>query len=245
MTDHPIIFSAPMVRALLAGRKTMTRRLLYTKRKARNGIVPASATVMQGYPPPIGCPDEYWTLSGWQNVKAGDRLWVREAAAFIDNSEFGQPSYWQYRADTDGECLPGDWPDDEKDNPDRPRWRPCIHMPRDASRLTLIVTAVKIERLWNISKRDCEAEGVEFETADPPFWYVPGIMPHSLTAVGIEERGDLMPHAVQSFRKLWIYLHGREGWDANPFVVAPTFRVVKANIDAPEAAATRPNRENN
>ena len=108
-------------------------------------------------------------------------------------------------------------------------------MPRERSRITLIVDAVKIEPLWNISERDCEAEGVVFETADPPFWYVPGIMPHDITAVGIEERADLMPHAVQSFRKLWIYLHGREGWDANPEVVAISFRVIKANIDAPEA----------
>ena len=55
--------------------------------------------------------------------------------------------------------------------------------------------------------------------------------------VGIGERADLMPHAVQSFRKLWIHLHGREGWDPNPEVVAISFRVIKANIDAPEARA--------
>jgi hypothetical protein len=114
---------------------------------------------------------------------------------------------------------------------------PSIHMPRWASRLTLIVTGVKVEPLWSISERDCEAEGVVYETADPPFWYVPLILPHDITAVGIEERADLMPHAVQSFRKLWIHLHGREGWDSNPEVVAISFRVIKANIDAAEARA--------
>ena len=110
----------------------------------------------------------------------------------------------------------------------RESWRPDDYAPEDNAR-TIFMS------LWSISERDCEAEGVVFETADPPFWYVPGIMPNDITAVGIEERADLMPHAVQSFRKLWIYLHGREGWDANPEVVAISFRVINANIDAPEA----------
>jgi hypothetical protein len=64
-----------------------------------------------------------------------------------------------------------------------------------------------------------------------------GRKPHDITAVGVEERSDLMPRAVQCFRKLWIHINGREAWETNPWVVAPSFRVIKANIDAPEAVA--------
>jgi len=237
VTDHPIIFSAPMVRALLAGRKTMTRRVLYSARKARGGIVPASATVLNGYPP-IACAahfdiSTYFALTGWQNLKAGDRLWVREAAAFITES-FDQPDYWEYRADTNGHVFPGNWPDDEKDNPDRPRWRPSIHMPRAASRVTLIVTSTKIEPLRDISDIDAIAEGVLSWREGWSKKEAGLALLRSTEAAAATNNGTT---AQRLFYLLWTSLHGSESWHANPFVVAPTFRVIKANIDAPEAAA--------
>jgi len=142
--DIPIIFSAPMVQALLAGRKTMTRRLLYTERKARNGVVPASASMMSverdgrqvALWPPLGdSPDYYFTLSGWQNVKPGDRLWVRENFSgehCWENIPLGgwgwdtmrRPAKLWYWAD--GNPTDGDWT----------KPRPSIHMPRWASRRT-------------------------------------------------------------------------------------------------------------
>jgi hypothetical protein len=114
-------------------------------------------------------------------------------------------------------------------------WKPAIHMPRWASRLTLLVTATKIERLQDISYADAIAEGVEWESADPPFYYVPGIMPHSLTAVGVEEPGGR--HAERCYAKLWNHLHGPGSWEANPEVVAITFKPVLQNIDRMEGAA--------
>jgi hypothetical protein len=211
MADHPIIFSAPMVLALLDGRKTMTRRLAMTRRKKQFEF---GAVGVEPFPSP------------WQRVGVGDRLWVREALVY-------ETGMWWYAAEKGRVALSPPhvsagiaWAHHYSRDK-----APSIHMPRACSRLTLIVTATKIERLWDISDADCMAEGIVFETADPPFYYVPGL-PHNLTGVGIEERADLMPHAVQCFRKLWMHLHGRECWGENPEVVALTFTVHKQNIDA-------------
>jgi hypothetical protein len=206
MTDRPIIFSAPMVRALLDGRKTMTRRLAWNEKGA--------ATI-------------------WQRVVPGDRLWVRESIKQYDETA------WFYAADQAPIEIEADNPKaaamvawahhQERDH------APSIHMPRMFSRLTLIVTAAKLQRLHAITDREAEAEGVVFETADPPFWYVPGIHPHSITAIGIEERHPCAP--IGSFAKLWNYLHGVGEWEANPQVVALTFTVHQSNVDALQVAA--------
>lgn len=204
MTDIPIIFSAAMIRALLNGHKTMTRRLLYIKRKARNGVVLGSATFLHDHPPPRGklgpegfptdiAVGEYWTLSPWQRVKPGDRLWVRET--------------WQ-------------WSKIASIPPLKARW---------ASRLTLIVTATKIERLQEISEEDAKAEGVQHRwlksaTCAPRSHY-------------FIDAGNSIEHSGSSgkeaFERLWDKLHGPGSWDANPEVVAISFETVKANIDAP------------
>src|SRR5579872_7240504 len=121
MTDRPIIFSAPMVRALRGGRKTMTRRL---------------------------------ATSPLAKARAGDRLWVRESFTLYDREEpieggkfFRRVPTPMYAADYEGFNKPDrDW-----------SWSPSIHMPRWASRLTLIVTAVKVERLQEISEEDARA----------------------------------------------------------------------------------------
>jgi hypothetical protein len=203
MTDIPIIFSAPMVLALLANRKTMTRRLLYSERHAKGGTVPASATMLEGHPQPrldmsqhvVGT---YWTLSGWHKVKPGDRLWVRET--------------WQSQTEYDKATGRGasvrfaaSW----QPGPGF-KWRSPIHMPRWASRLTLTVTATKIERLNVISEADAIAEGM-----------APDI--------------DALPSAI--FRSLWNHLHGAGAWDDNPEVVALSFAAHNGNIDAMKKAA--------
>lgn len=191
--DRPIIFSAPMVLALLAGRKTQTRRLA-TSPLRRCGV--------------------------------GDQLWVRENFALVGG---GDPGLVITRADYPS-CVPSHY-ENVPESAAEIRWTPSIHMPRWASRLTLIVEAVRVEPLQAITDADALAEGVEYETADPPFYYVPYIHPHSLTGVETSEG------ARGSFAKLWRHLHGPESWDANPMVVALTFRVVAANIDrVPEAA---------
>jgi hypothetical protein len=200
--DIPLIYTAAMVRALLEGRKTMTRRL---------------------------------DVARWRNVEAGRRAWVREAHYLTDD---GDHEFAIYAADDHaarehlaqvaslGETHPS------CDLSRHKKLRPSIHMPRWASRLTLIIEGVKFERLQDISASDAAAEGVEMETADPPFYYVPGIWPHSLTAVGVEQSKT---PAKDSFSKLWGIIHGPGVWEKNPLVAAISFRVIKANIDSEEA----------
>ncbi len=215
MIDRPIIFSAPMVRALLDGRKTQTRRLLYKKTKNVN-----SARLMAGHPTPRGrlgedglpsdiSVDQCWTLSGWQKVKPGDRLWVREAFTQVGTMD---PPWLVTKAD----CTP------ETIEEAGYRWRPSIHMPRWASRITLIVTGVKIGRLQEISAEDAEAEGCRYLYDGPGagFWIVDGA-PMECCSEG----------AVECFSRLWEAVNGERAWSANPFVVAITFRVVRGNID--------------
>lgn len=163
MAERPIIFSPEMVRTILSGCKTMTRRL-------------ASSPLAKCQP--------------------GDRLWVRET--------FQVPALCavQYRA-TDTARI-GHW------DPAIGPWRPSIHMPRWASRITLEVTAVKVERLQDISEEDAEAEGVFAHVAE-----------HSINKVYRSARGET---AVRYFSALWEKLHGPGAWEANPVVVAISFR---------------------
>ncbi len=164
MKERPILFSGPMVRAILEGRKTQTRRLLKIP-----GIMPRTAF-------PITSPDEsiekwddgtfhYFSTSAMSGPypcpygEPGDRLWVREAWQHGNHPlgpyQPGCPVYYRadYLDDPHG-------PDGEKSPEGRYRtWRPSIHMPRTASRILLEVYDVRVERLQDISEAACLAEG--------------------------------------------------------------------------------------
>jgi hypothetical protein len=214
VTDIPIIFSAPMVRALLEGRKTMTRRLAWRDAPCAVGNGPAPSHHKLVYrnigstPVPFSYPP-----SPWQRVQIGDRLWVRENFAKNANqlSDTFMDTSIVYAADGKGRAL---------DNGTEKPWTPCIHMPRWASRLTLIVTATKIEPLQAISEEDARREGWQRKLGGE---YLPGEVHYDA--------------ARDWFSDLWGDLHGVESWRANPDVVAISFRVIKANIDQPEAKA--------
>lgn len=215
MSDRPIIFSAPMVRALLGGHKTMTRRLAwidYDCRKEEN-LRRRKASV-------------------WQLVMPGDRLWVRENAKLRSVGPASGDVSIIYQADTFDRAQVKDHTlQAGETNPYRATlWTPSIHMPRWASRLTLEVTATKIERLQDISETDAQAEGVEPVEVEghPRAWksyetYSDGT-PHPHAAAPNRE-------ARTSFRELWDSLHGPGAWAANPVIVALTFTVMPINID--------------
>ena len=157
MKTRPILFSGPMMRALLDGRKTQTRRVV-----KRNGAGRAEFGGKQ------------WHIDDPNAVKAcpygtpGDLLWVRETHGFVSPDEYVRPfdeCNIFYRADYQpGEARygnPGDWPVDEaRGDNDCPKWRPSIHMPRWASRLTLQLTDVRVERVQEISEDDVLNEGI-------------------------------------------------------------------------------------
>jgi len=178
VTDRPIIFSAPMIRALLDGRKTQTRRVLK----------------------PHG--DTFSAPS----YRRGDRLYVREAA-HIDGTSVN------YRADHPGDSA-------------GLGWRPSIHMPRWASRLTLTVTDVRVQQLQEISADDAVAEGCHFKR------WITGEYPFFDQGVEADNR-----QLVRMYRDLWNSLHGTGAWDANPWVVAISFTVQRGNIDQIGGAA--------
>lgn len=187
MTDRPIIFSAPMVRALLAGRKTQTRRL---------------------------------ATSPLRRVEAGDRLYVRERG-WRSGTE-GAEAFLPYVGNESAEALyVGD---------QRMKSTPSIHMPRWASRLTLIVEAVRFQRLQEISDNDALAEGLVEYPADmsPSYWGVDTLP---------SEARRLNPG--NAFAQLWQSLHTADGerWQDNPEIVALTFRVERGNIDQIARAA--------
>jgi|ERR1039458_4145035 hypothetical protein len=230
MSDHPIIFSAPMVRALLDGRKTMTRRLAW--RPAKTMMIECE----HGFDTCPTC--DAAKPSPWQRVKPGDRLWVREtlvpsscgfeyaAPGDDDNIDLSdltddQVDFWNRRA--------GDDPDNS------PKVSP-IYMPRWASRLTLVITATKIERLHDINVSDALAEGIfkwpKRSIAGEPLWHF--IPP----ATKIEDIHLGCTSPVNAFAWLWQSIHSKESWDANHEVVALAFTIHQQNIDVmPKAAA--------
>ncbi len=237
MADRPILFSGPMVRAILGGRKTQTRRLFkpappdwvnhceeVQRFNMRQEWVPAglwwwTETDASGQLALRRWPvDEYGQRYAIKPAFAkGDRLWVREtwcwaALGGYDARDDGG-EVW-YRASDDGECDGA--------------WKPSIHMPRRCSRLTLIVTDVRVERLQDIGEADAIAEGAGQYS--------------STTKLHRDRPYDpsLNGHYREGFSELWEGLNAKRGfgWDANPWVVAVTFDAVKANIDTLPAEAS-------
>lgn len=225
MTDIPILFSAPMVRALLEGRKTMTRRLAWKSEPVwcEGGVIRDASGGQEDYIEPHfltqGKP------SRWQRVTPGDRLWVRESLDL--RGDRPDLPIWRASYRADGAPLDLSVPAnlafaEGKSGQRRGRFINSIHMPRSFSRITLIVETVKIERLQDISEDDAKAEGCK------AFGPLPG-GDHSVPTGG----------AADAFGMLWSSLHGSESWNANPEVVAISFRVIKSNIDSAEARAAQ------
>lgn len=196
MKERPILFSAPMVRAILEGRKTQTRRIIDHQPDAE-GLWP------RGTAPGAG---------DCRHGKPGDRLWVREtwAGLGVKNS-----APIVYRADAPG---------GERVRVDAP-WRPSIFMPRNASRITLDITEVRVERLNDISPEDAEAEGLACVTKDGSM-YKYGI-PDNDGLPGTDDHGwpwHLWRQSpVDAYEWLWESINGTGSWAENPWIWAITF----------------------
>jgi len=201
MTERPIIFSAPMIRALLASRKTQTRRLLRFPPWAMENGEPLPVALVS-LAEVGGCayynegmPRKTMTLR-W---RVGDRLWVREAWG-VWPATLDEEKQVLYRA-TVAECPEG-WPPRRGPIAEYVRWRPSIFMPRWASRITLDVTSVRVERLQDITWDDALAEGMAASEVEPP---------------------------CEAFARLWDGINGkRADWASNPWVCVVGFKRVEA-----------------
>ncbi len=230
MTDRPILFSAPMVSALLDGRKTQTRRLInFAGIENVLDFVPVG-TDAQGRrvfemkdrngnhmsrPAGKGLVDYQFS----PRIALNDRLWVREAWCTSGSLDSIRPrdlpatALLLYKADGRRSTIAG-------------KQRPSMFMPRWASRLTLIITDVRIERLQGISEEDACAEGVWHGNTynrfadDLAASCVPGMWFHG---------------ATDWYQNLWNRINGPGAWEANPWVVAYSFTVHHQNIDSMDA----------
>lgn len=219
MADRPILFSAPMVRAMLEGRKTQTRRIINPQPTGRiDPLISFNHGRMEiAFGPDMR--DKDGGPKWWRPLaQAGDRLWVREACAIVGSVD---PGFVLYRADGyEAECKRHGF-----DKPFPPetevRWRPSIHMPRWASRITLDVIDVRVERLQDITEEDAKAEGVYRGKASGR--YADNYLSMCL--------GEWFPSATGWYRDLWERIHSPESRKSNPWVSAYTFHVINRNID--------------
>ncbi|WP_252959727.1 hypothetical protein [Pseudomonas simiae] len=231
--ERPILFSAPMVRAILEGRKTVTRRVMKSQPDADATITVESYNVAvtnrRGYqeagPEIFGA----WWRDGESGCKCpygqpGDRLWVRESHAQVFEVDIpdrrpvgpigtagspGRPDWkcrYVYRADGD---MPNvQWHHVGDSQP--VRWTPSIHMRREASRILLEITDVRVERLQDITYEQAAAEGVHRGPLRE--W------------CASDEGGACHKYPVHAFRDLWQSVGGN--WDANPWVWVVEFKRV-------------------
>lgn len=190
MTERPILFSGPMVRAILEGRKTQTRRLVKPQPPDHEKATRHHQRILVPRCPYGG---------------AGDRLWVRETFKFCGETIEGRDRY-RYRAD-------------ENPATDGFVWKPAIHMPRRACRLVLEVTAVRVERLQDISEADAKAEGLIQHKGDLYTWWASG---HERLDQYLRNAHLL---AVDAYRHLWDYINAKRApWASNPWVWVVEFK---------------------
>lgn len=225
MKEHPIRFLDFEVRAILEGRKTQTRREMTKSRSICDSCrwedLDWSRTFIDDSYAPLGMlkaggPDNT-VHRVWSRWRVGERLWVRET--FIDGwpadggdiQQFDAdgnelPRHVWYRADYDaaqkgwisnrGALIQG-WTNDDGWYTDGIPWKPSIHMPRWASRITLEITEIRVQRLQEISEEDAIAEGIGHCDVDA---------------------------AIADYASLWDRINGPGAWESNPWVWAITFK---------------------
>ena len=234
MTERGMIFNGEMVRALLSGRKTQTRRIMKVQpkpSKSRPGDFWFSSKKLESMVhvsdlAPGNSPIADYHLFIQEHCcpfgAVGDRIWVRETfqgplvheELFEEYSaypkKFETPEYCEYAAD--GGVRPEYC---DLDDNLRHGWRPSIHMPRWASRILLEITDVRVERLNAISEEDARAEGI--------------IDGGCLNCGEPEPCGcaNPEPDATDAFAYLWQSIYGQENWNANPWVWVISFERVE------------------
>ncbi|HDQ4772109.1 TPA: hypothetical protein P9I14_004097 [Yersinia enterocolitica] len=222
MNEKPILFNSEMVNAILSGRKTQTRRIMkvqpsehfhpqtihgsmdFTAHWYTPGVIDKDGYLQPARKDVFGVADEdegYTCPLG----AVGDQLWVRETWARYNIDQTSHDM--DYRA-----TAPADWPKDGL-------WRPSIHMPRWASRINLLITGVRVERLQDISEEDSMSEGIDADSLAESQDHYDCIADHNMTG---------RPTAKRYFSNLWQSIYGEESWQANPWVWVIEFERMEA-----------------
>jgi hypothetical protein len=222
MKEHPILFSTPMVQAILEGRKTQTRRICKHQHWTHSELTDVNINKrIQKVDRNVSCP----------YGQPGDLLWVREKFAKtmgvfepeICYSFFADDFHWSWQpGDVPHGKLSCQWHD--ADLSKEVKWKPSIHMPKAAARIWLEITEVKVERVQDISEEDAIAEG---------------IIPLLASSMQLKTQGQLYfdytkPKQIfnegippfWSFNSLWCSINGGESWDANPWVWVVKYKVI-------------------
>lgn len=217
MKSRPMLFSTPMVQAILNGSKTQTRRIvnpqpIENERFCGGAYIPTPKKLLR--PPEVSAEisvEASYVHTCCPYGRPGDQLWVRETWADLSKAigrtwekynpetklyDRGFTPFVWYRAD-------GEQPDNGSGTPFSEPWRPSIHMPRSVCRLNLKITRIRVERLQDISVKDAIAEGIPRGGPENPD--------------GIE---------IKDYRNLWEQINGAGSWDKNPWVWVVEFKRV-------------------
>jgi hypothetical protein len=203
--ERPILFSAPMVRAILEGRKTQTRRICKPGFSTEN-----MSSEWQ----------EHYDVLGWVDIgnfiippcpygQPGERLWVRETwQGYRQTSiEYDEWEEMQSPKDRHDQHYSPVYRADNKNFPQK--WFPSIHMPRAFARIDLEITGIRIEMLCDISEQDCWAEGIDRSEVSPT----------QASTIYSD-----YAHPRRAYNLLWESINGRESWEANPWVWVIEFK---------------------
>lgn len=226
MKERGMIFNGEMVRAILDGRKTQTRREVklnldiaclattydWATSLAANhyqGLteeqIQQKAESLRGVIHPVILGNGQMVSIICPHGKPGDRIWVRETFCPVDDTQYGGEKWVDYRATPKfEESHPAGW-DSAPNDAEALKWRPSIHMPRWASRILLEITDVRVERLQSITLGDiCKEVGCGLYDFRPA------------------------TYGFQVWEELWKSIYGAESWNANPWVWVIEFKRVEA-----------------
>ncbi|HCB0227212.1 TPA: hypothetical protein MYK72_002061 [Klebsiella variicola subsp. variicola] len=221
MKERGMIFNGEMVRAILDGRKTQTRRPIKWKQTRFTEIGEREDGSKWPWSEDAEHAFDFWHPCPFGSV--GDRIWVRETfqgplfdfdlmdSYCKDSTHFEKSEFCVYKAD--GVPAPEFY---DADDELHCCWRPSIHMPRWASRILLEITGVRVERLNAISEEDATAEGV------PPA----GSLLPDYPGTFLTPKGDFATAKV-AFQRLWESIYGEESWKANSWVWVISFKRVE------------------
>lgn len=235
--QKPILFSTPMVQAIIAGSKTVTRRIMKTQ-------IPPCDHQQYVEAPWKDDPTKWYTSDGinwccalcgngtqysnqFQGIKSpvqpGDILWVRETwRKYFQTDEFGYTDFSkeliEFKSDNPPMIYQIDCDGSQEFNKDGTEkfipWKPSIFMPKSAARIWLEIVSVRPERLQDITEEDAVREGIEDSPFMPTRWKM------------YSGSYDMTEYPVTSFASLWESINGPESWDANPWVWRIEFKVL-------------------